>query len=128
MAREPSREGKEQKRGKGGVGADLKLGSGVEPRPEDPGQPGNWQVGQEEWVWEQWEWVTVEEASGLYFQEEFQTTAWRWCPGGAQWAGPLGDGCASVGMRSPCLAGCNPTRRMLDKHCHSPREHRPKLP
>lgn len=71
MAREPSREGREQKRGKEGVGADLKLGSGVEPRPEDPGQPGNWQVGQEEWVWEQWEWVTVEEASGLYFQGEF---------------------------------------------------------
>ena len=52
----------------------------------------------------------------------------RWCPGGAQWAGPLGYGCASVDMRSPCLAGCNPTRRMLDKHCHSPREHCPKWP
>ena len=48
MAREPSREGREQKRGKGGVGADLKLGLGVQPRPEDAGQPGNGQAGQEE--------------------------------------------------------------------------------
>lgn len=86
MAREPSREGRGQKRGKGGVGADLKLGSGVEPRPEHAGQPGNWQAGREEWGWEQWEWVTVEEASGLYFQGEFQTTAWKVVP----WWSPVG--------------------------------------